>query len=298
MFTTQHEVKQWFSQEKLNDILGPSQYTVKTIAKNFILSGGHRWRPWLCAGVYEALGGNPSDIMPLAIAIECFHKASLIHDDIEDNDKPSALHMKVGMPQALNAGDYLIHAGYLLIHHLNCRVDGIIQLASTTQIGLCCGQGEELATGKNDYPELKTVPLFELAFRSACMAINLNPGNILEFCSSLGQAFQAKDDLEDGCGDQRIFFRRLLEVNTCVEEFFTGELKTFLRHYVDTMFGQSAAAAAASIAAPSAAAPPTAASDAPDAIALAVADQSFAPAVSQPLAQSFPPVPDCVPIVF
>ena len=48
----------------------------------------------------------------VAVAVECFHKASLVHDDIEDNDAERygepALHSQHGVPVALNAGDLLI----------------------------------------------------------------------------------------------------------------------------------------------------------------------------------------------
>ena len=43
----------------------------------------------------------------LAVAVECFHKASLIHDDIEDHDErrygDPTMHEVYGIPIALNA---------------------------------------------------------------------------------------------------------------------------------------------------------------------------------------------------
>ena len=51
--------------------------------------------------------------------MECFHKASLIHDDIEDEDKgrydQPTLHVEHSIGVALNAGDLLIGEGYRLI---------------------------------------------------------------------------------------------------------------------------------------------------------------------------------------
>ena len=51
--------------------------------------------------------------------MECFHKASLIHDDIEDDDAQRygepTLHVEHGVPVALNVGDLLIGEGYRLL---------------------------------------------------------------------------------------------------------------------------------------------------------------------------------------
>ncbi len=48
-----------------------------------------------------------------------FHKASLVHDDIEDDDQfrygDPTLHRKYGTATAINVGDYLIGLGYRLI---------------------------------------------------------------------------------------------------------------------------------------------------------------------------------------
>ena len=54
----------------------------------------------------------------MALAIEIFHKASLVHDDVEDDDPfrygQPALHRKHGVAAAVNVGDYLIGLGYRL----------------------------------------------------------------------------------------------------------------------------------------------------------------------------------------
>ena len=54
-----------------------------------------------------------------AVAVECFHKASLVHDDIEDADDATlrrpTLHVEHGVPVALNAGDLLVGEGYRLL---------------------------------------------------------------------------------------------------------------------------------------------------------------------------------------
>src|SRR4029079_4630281 len=83
--------------------------------------------------VYDALTGGlataadgarhldnwPLAVKRAALSIETFHKASLVHDDIEDDDLfrygEQTLHRRFGMPTAINVGDYLIGLGYRLI---------------------------------------------------------------------------------------------------------------------------------------------------------------------------------------
>lgn len=60
----------------------------------------------------QAVGGNPNDALPTAMALELFQNFALVHDDIEDYSLlrrgQATLHRKHGMPLALNAGDCLL----------------------------------------------------------------------------------------------------------------------------------------------------------------------------------------------
>ena len=61
----------------------------------------------------------PDGVRRTALAIETFHKASLVHDDIEDDDTfrygRETLHRQYGVGTAINVGDYLIGLGYRLV---------------------------------------------------------------------------------------------------------------------------------------------------------------------------------------
>lgn len=72
-------------------------------------NAGKRHRPLICMLACEAVGGDPLKAQRSAAAIEHFHTAALIHDDIEDGaltrrDEP-CLHIKEGEALAINAGD-------------------------------------------------------------------------------------------------------------------------------------------------------------------------------------------------
>jgi len=76
---------------------------------DFSNNSGKRHRPLICLLACEAVGGDPEKAWPSAAAIEHFHTAALIHDDIEDSsltrrDEP-CMHIAEGEGLAINAGD-------------------------------------------------------------------------------------------------------------------------------------------------------------------------------------------------
>src|SRR5258707_880904 len=104
--------------------MGPAEGETEKIGREWLARAGKRWRPFLTVSAYQALRSATESVVPegvrkIAIAVECFHKASLIHDDIEDNDAfrygEKTLHEQYGVALALNVGDLLIGEGYRLI---------------------------------------------------------------------------------------------------------------------------------------------------------------------------------------
>src|SRR5262249_39720030 len=134
------------------------------ITYQWLGQGGKRSRPFITLAVYDALKGaqgtysaeqcNPSDsVRRVALAIEAFHKASLVHDDIEDDDSfrygQETLHRRHGIPTAINVGDYLIGLGYRLVGRDRKELGGdctadILNRMSEAHLKLSEGQGAEL----------------------------------------------------------------------------------------------------------------------------------------------------------
>ena len=118
------QVDPWFALESLDETLGPPTGETERIARAWLARSGKRWRPVLAVCTYKAFHDHDDapltdDIHRVALAVECFHKASLIHDDIEDDDDlrygQLTLHEEYGVPVALNVGDFLLGEGYRLI---------------------------------------------------------------------------------------------------------------------------------------------------------------------------------------
>jgi len=211
------QVKGWFTPEILAEMMYPPITETARIGQEWMATGGKRWRPILTAAIYAASGGTSPDIIKVAMAVECFHKASLIHDDIEDNDEKRygqpTVHMLCGIPAAINAGDYLIGEGYRLLatagfSHEACS--HMVKVAAEGHRELCLGQGEELAFSRAPMPvteaevlsiyRRKTSAAFEVAVLTGALAAGLDMEScrrLSEFSDAIGTAYQIQDDIED-----------------------------------------------------------------------------------------------------
>src|SRR3954451_9324834 len=150
------KVDSWFTPASLPTILGSPQSECEKIGAEWLMRAGKRWRPFLTISAYQAMTGSneseiPEDLKKIAVAIEAFHKASLIHDDIEDGDATrygeKTLHTEHGVPVALNVGDLLIGEGYRLLAANTLPAEtkcAMLQVATEGQRELCRGQGAEL----------------------------------------------------------------------------------------------------------------------------------------------------------
>lgn len=222
------EMNAWFEPEALRRHLLRSGTATETIAAEWMAKGGKRWRPLLSVCVYKALSHAsaevPEALRKLALGVECFHKASLIHDDIEDNDDlrygEQTLHREYGMAVALNVGDLLIGEGYRLIAECGLpseQVQQMTQVAAEGHRTLCLGQGEELLLRRTRGPvssrevleifRQKTVPAFEVALQLGAICAGADRetrGVLTAFSNGLGVAYQIRDDLDDEHGDQAL----------------------------------------------------------------------------------------------
>jgi len=213
--------RRWFEPGQLTDILGKPTGETDVVCREWLARSGKRWRPLLAACVYKALSDDDSDspeaIHKIALAVECFHKASLVHDDIEDDDAVryggQTLHREYGIPIALNAGDLLLGEGYRLISECGApaeQVGRMLAVASQGHCNLCRGQGDELAWCREPGPltsghviqifRQKTAPAFEVAL---CLgAIRAGAPEAVcavlqSYSEALGIAYQIRDDLDD-----------------------------------------------------------------------------------------------------
>jgi geranylgeranyl pyrophosphate synthase len=206
------------------------------IAYDFLARGGKRSRPFITLAAYDALKGAPATLAETgwelpdpvkhaAVAIETFHKASLVHDDIEDDDAyrygQETLHRAHGVGTAINVGDYLIGLGYRLVSRdrkeLGAEVAAdILDKLADAHLKLSEGQGAELlwrdaadqaltAMDALKIYALKTAPAFEAAlYTGVRLAGEATPYEkmVADFSRNVGVAFQILNDIKDWTGDE------------------------------------------------------------------------------------------------
>ena len=207
-----------------------------SMATDFLTRGGKFLRPFICLAAHDAvradLGNDEKtsaresareSARAASVAIEVFHKASLVHDDIEDQDlmrygRPT-LHVEHGVPAAINAGDYLLGLGYRIVSRLPdvdaATLRDVVAILADAHVRLAQGQGAELwwrdGGDKRLTPGealtiygLKTSPAFEAAVAMGIRMAGIQPveaGNIGAYSLHVGTGFQVLNDLKDWSGD-------------------------------------------------------------------------------------------------
>ena len=205
------------------------------ISYEWLRNGGKRFRPFITLAAYDAATGGsclknfdsstqpfefPDSVARVAMSIEAFHKASLVHDDIEDDDLfrygRETLHRTHGLGPAINIGDHLIGLGYKLIaasrssggppesvvaaeqnghasrvpHEVACDV---LERMAAAHIKLCDGQGAEMFWQQNptlDFTPLDALQIYALktspAFEAALYAGLRMAGSIEKYETLIG----------------------------------------------------------------------------------------------------------------
>jgi geranylgeranyl diphosphate synthase type II len=189
-----------------------------------LANGGKRIRPALTLAFCRLCGGNSQQALPFALALECIHSYSLIHDDLPcmDNDDfrrgQLSCHRKFGEATAMLAGDALLTHAFALVAEakelppsLRCEaVARLSRLAGPT--GMVGGQTLELAYERRtinrrqleEMNQKKTGALLQAACLLGCLAAGASSREI-DAAETYGQAigllFQLVDDILDVAGD-------------------------------------------------------------------------------------------------
>ena len=211
-----HVLQRYLRQELpfINDFLAREteklQPLVRAVAGHVLQAGGKRLRPLLTILYSRVLGPQSRDVYPLACAMEFFHSATLLHDDILDDSNlrrgRQAAHLVFGKTETILAGDVLLALGNRLVAdygdtRLSVRVSEAIMHTVTGEIqeldwiktpSLSELQYMEIITGKTAY-------LIQAACHCGAI-LSDTPGLeqvALDYGMNLGIAFQLTDDALD-----------------------------------------------------------------------------------------------------
>ena len=194
-----------------------------------LFAGGKRVRPILCLAACEALGKSGEFALPVAVALECIHTYSLIHDDLpsmDDDDlrrgKPTN-HIIYGEAGAILAGDSLLTMAFELLSRdlaTNLEPTAIIKVINSIanaagSLGMVGGQAIDIACERKDVDiatlsqihRLKTGALITASVQSGAIIGGADDDqfeSLTKYGERIGLAFQIKDDLlnVEGTTDQ------------------------------------------------------------------------------------------------
>ena len=193
-----------------------------------VLNGGKRIRPLLVYASGECLGISTDQLDAPATAIELIHAFSLVHDDLpamDDDDLRRGLptvHKKFNEATAILAADALQPVAFQILAESQCisaekRVALIARIAAACgSLGMTGGQAIDLASegrtiGESDLQRMyamKTGALIHAAVMSACdLCDELSTEQqhaMGVFASTIGSAFQIRDDILDVDGETDI----------------------------------------------------------------------------------------------
>jgi len=205
-------------QSLLDESLTNGHNEVVELAGSVLMAGGKRLRPVLSILAYQLAGGMDEDkVLPMALAFELIHTATLVHDDINDSAKQrrgvATIHEKSGVAKAIIAGDWLFVQGFGLGGSYDSRIVSIMteccaDIASSEIKQL--NHVNNLATTPEDYYSIirgKTAGPFAAGCEAAAYIAGASEEEAValrRFGMELGVTFQLVDDLLDILGDERM----------------------------------------------------------------------------------------------
>jgi len=205
-----------------NDRLPAAQQTPQRLHQAMryaVLGSGKRVRPLLVYAAGQALNAPESALDAAALAVECVHAYSLIHDDLPcmDNDAlrrgKATVHIAYDEATALLAGDALQAEAFKALavctlppQQVVAMMGTLAQAASTT--GMCGGQAMDLAAvgqrltldALERMHRMKTGALLVASVRLGAIAGGANEYTLHcldQYAQALGLAFQVIDDILD-----------------------------------------------------------------------------------------------------
>lgn len=210
----------------------PREY-LYDLAADYPSRGGRGFRPSLCIATARAFGAPPEAALCTAVSIELIHNAMLIHDDIEDESEERrgspALHVREGVPIALNVGDMLsllamrplLDNQAVLGPWMSLRI-----LEETERMARESAEGQALELGwrRDNVWDLGDADYLTMVLKKTCWLATIHPMRVgaligtrgridpdrfVRFGFFLGAAFQVQDDLLNLQGDPEAYGKEL-----------------------------------------------------------------------------------------
>lgn len=195
--------------------------------------GGKGFRPGLCIAVCKAYGGEMRHAVRSAAAIELFHNAFLVHDDLEDGSEfrrgRPTMHALHGLPVAVNVGDAMNALGIQPLmdnrKELGSRITWDVLVEVERMVRQSAeGQAMELGWVRDNVTDVTYDDYLRMTLKKTCwytcispMRIGaiigsrgrVDPDDLDRFGFYMGAAFQIQDDILNLVGSPDLYGKEI-----------------------------------------------------------------------------------------
>ncbi|MGL9718463.1 MAG: polyprenyl synthetase family protein [Wolbachia sp.] len=229
------EINKFLPEDSQNKLISAMRYVLLAPAKYI--------RPFLVTASSRVFDVGTEKAISVAVAVECVHTYSLIHDDLPCMDNSDtrrsqlSCHKRFDEATAVLAGDALLTLAFEILSSLNedsnkrCDIIKTLSQAIGTK-GMVGGQVLDI---DEDFDKIKEIHLMKTAklFAASCEigaivgdATDEQRRALYNYGMNLGLIFQAKDDIEDYKQDEMNNLMSVLD-------------KSEIENYIDNLFKQA-----------------------------------------------------------
>lgn len=202
---------------ELNQYVDAPNPLLAESSAHLLKAGGKRLRPAFALLAAKFYRYSLEHLLPLAVALELIHMASLVHDDVVDasvtrRGRPT-VRAQWGNRVSIHTGDYLFAKSLILISKY--EDPRVAEVLSRVSVKMCQGEIQQISTafdadqGLKDYfyrIKRKTALLISASCQLGAV-VSGAPDKIVRALAlygyNLGMAFQITDDILDMIADEK-----------------------------------------------------------------------------------------------
>ncbi len=206
------------TEEELIKAVDTRHPLLKQASSHLIHAGGKRLRPAFVLLTGSCFSSKIDHLIPMAVAIELVHMATLVHDDVIDNSLSrrgrDTVKARFGNRMSIYSGDYMLAKALHKVGEYS-RAD-LMKIVTETSVKVCQGEFVQLQSafdvdqGIIDYfrrIERKTALLMAVACQVGALLAGAPPPMVRamrRFGRYLGMSFQITDDILDFTADESV----------------------------------------------------------------------------------------------
>lgn len=204
-------------EEELRSVVQTQNQLLTETSTHLLNAGGKRLRPALSLYGAKFYNFNLEKVLPLAVALELIHMATLVHDDVVDASMTRrgipTVKAKWGNSISTHIGTYLFAKSLILIAKYE-ETPLIPKVLSDTSVKMCEGEIQQISASFDIYQSIKdyfyrikrkTALLIAASVQlgaAACGAPASIHLPLRRYGYNVGMAFQITDDILDMVADQ------------------------------------------------------------------------------------------------